>query len=221
MKRVKQVTAGLLFTWSFLCLVMALYVALNPKTEPTSRREVILSSVMLGPPAFAGGLWLVWRMQRQAQQQVRDRLQAVFFELLRQGQGYVSVLPFSMQTELSADEAKAYLDQRAKEFQADFHVSESGKVFYYFDVDGISPKQLGAALPLEQFDVILESCPDSCRSAVVRILQRSLNVPWSEAKALVRHPHVLVQRRVDRPTAETLKKQLEAAGATVLLVVKS
>lgn len=221
MKRVKQITAGLLLTWSFLCLVRGVDVALNPRIEAVERRNIVLASFMLGLPALAGSGWLMRNLQQQQQRQERDRLQGIFFQMLQQGQGYISILPFALQTQLDATEAKAYLDDRAREFQADFQVSDSGKVFYYFDLEGISPKQLGAATSLERFDVVLDDCPAHRRREVVRVIRQLSDLSWQDAKALIQHAPLPVQQNVDRSTAERSKKRLESAGATVLLVVKS
>jgi hypothetical protein len=44
------------------------------------------------------------------------------------------LLSFAMQSQLPATEAKEYLDQKAKEFNANFQVNEAGGVSYHFDV---------------------------------------------------------------------------------------
>jgi hypothetical protein len=47
-----------------------------------------------------------------------------------------------METGLDGQTAKAYLDSRAKEFNAAYNVIEEGSFSYYFNVDG--SKELGS-----------------------------------------------------------------------------
>lgn len=48
-------------------------------------------------------------------------------------------MQFAMAANLTGDAAKRYLDERAKEFEANFEVDEQGGIFYRF--------------PLRQFEV--------------------------------------------------------------------
>ncbi|MGP1382297.1 MAG: ribosomal protein L7/L12 [Thainema sp.] len=221
MKLVKRIAAGVLLAWGFICAVRVVDVSLARQIDPPDRRNIIVACLMLGTPALAGGGWLVWQEQQRREQQIDKRLQAVFFQLLRQGEGYISVLPFAMQTELNAAEAKAYLDQRARDFQADFQVSETGQVFYYFDINGISSKQLGGAVALERFDVVLESFPSHERRLVIRAIKQIRDCSWKEAKALVDYVPFPVQQNIDRPLAEAAQRKLAATGANVILILKN
>ena len=54
--------------------------------------------------------------------------------MLLENQGRVTLLSFAMQSQLPAAEAKQYLDKKAKEFNANFQVTEEGAVSYHFDV---------------------------------------------------------------------------------------
>lgn len=221
MKLVKRIAAGVLLTWGFILAVQAVNVSLDRRIDPLDRRNIIVACLMLGTPALASGGWLVWNDHQQRRRQTEQRLQAIFFQLLRQGQGYISVLPFAMQTELNAAAAKAYLDQRAREFCADFQVSDTGQVFYYFDVNGISPKQLGGAVALEQFDVVLEAFPLHEQHSVIRAIKQLRDCSWKEAKALIKYVPFPVQQNVDRLMAEKAQRTLAATGARVVLVVKN
>lgn len=221
MKLVKRVAAGVLLTWGFICAVRVVDVSLDRHIDPLDRRNIIVACLMLGTPALAGSGWLVWHEHQRQQQQIEHRLQAIFFQLLRQGEGYIAVLPFAMQTDLNAAEAKAYLDQRAREFQADFQVSDTGQVFYYFDVNGISPKQLGGATVLERFDVVLEAFPPHEQPSVIRAIKQVRDCSWQEAKALVKYVPFPVEQNVDRSRAEDAQRRLAATGARVILILKN
>lgn len=221
MKRVKQILAGVLLTWGFICVIRVVDVSLDRRIDLLDQRNIIVACLMLGTPSLAGGGWLVWNERQRRQRQIEHRLQTIFFQLLRQGEGYISVLPFAMQTELNAAEAKAYLDQRAREFHADFQVSDTGQVFYYFDVNGISHKQLGGAVALEQFDVVLEAFPPHEQRSVIRAIKQLRDCSWKEAKALVKYVPFPVQQNVDRLMAEDAQRKLAATGARVVLVLKN
>ena len=64
--------------------------------------------------------------QKALQQQVSDRLQSVFYQMLQENHGRVTVLGFAMHSQLPAAAARQYLDEKAKEFNANFQVNEEG-----------------------------------------------------------------------------------------------
>ncbi len=62
----------------------------------------------------------------------RQNLYAPFFQLLKEGDGKVSLLRFALETKLPAEEAKQFLEQQAKAFNGHAELSNDGKIFYYF-----------------------------------------------------------------------------------------
>ncbi len=76
--------------------------------------------------------WWVWRRWLKAQQGQQDRLNEIFYQLLQEHQGRITVLDFAMTARVTAIAARNYLDTRAKEFAAHFEVTERGDVFYLF-----------------------------------------------------------------------------------------
>ncbi|MBZ8178786.1 hypothetical protein [Oscillatoria salina] len=52
--------------------------------------------------------------------------------MLAENHGKITVMDLARKANLSAAVAKEYLDSKAKEFDADFEVSESGKISYKF-----------------------------------------------------------------------------------------
>lgn len=84
--------------------------------------------VFLGlAPASLGGLLLytAFRADRHA---IRDR----FFHLLQLNQGRLSLLTFSAATRLEPAIARRHLDGWAKEFSANFEVTDDGDIDYVF-----------------------------------------------------------------------------------------
>jgi hypothetical protein len=104
--------------------------------ETTSRNGMIF-----GIPTLVLGGWLSLGLYRQGKQekkalqkQTSDRLQSLFYQMVLENHGRVTLLGFAMQSELPATTAKEFLDERARDFNANFKVSEDGIVSYYFDV---------------------------------------------------------------------------------------
>jgi ribosomal protein L7/L12 len=217
MKLATKIAAGILLGVGLPITLIAATEILNPQTSPSAKSDAVAALLIFGlPPAGLGG-WLVWRDQQRYNRAEQERLRASFFRLLQEGNGHLTVLQFAMVTGLEGDVAKAYLTDRAREFNASFNVSEEGKLSYYFDVGN------PAALPLlaETYDVILEQVPSSQRREVVRELKTLLNISWDDAKSLVKllPEPVTVCQRLSKAEAEIYRRRLEAIGASVLLVL--
>ena len=118
----------------------------HPQTPAQDREELKASLVFVGLPLVSLGGWLIWTGRQQAERQQADLLRDGFFKVLRKNQGYVSVIQFAMATGLEGRLAKAYLDDRALEFNADYDVSEAGNITYYFELETTNRlAQLGSA----------------------------------------------------------------------------
>lgn len=96
---------------------------------------------IFGVPTLILGGWMTLSLYKQGRhdkkalkQQSEERLQSVFYQMLQENKGRVTVLGFAMQSQLPAPVAKKFLDERAKEFNANFKVSEEGGVSYHFDI---------------------------------------------------------------------------------------
>ncbi|MEA5601744.1 hypothetical protein [Nostoc sp. UHCC 0252] len=103
--------------------------------------DTTVERLIFGIPSLTLGTWLALGLYRQSRQekkalnqQVSDRLQSLFYEMLQDNHGRVTVLGFAMQSKLPAAHARQYLDEKAKEFNANFKVNEEGAVSYHFDV---------------------------------------------------------------------------------------
>ncbi|NER83134.1 MAG: hypothetical protein F6K42_26995 [Leptolyngbya sp. SIO1D8] len=81
--------------------------------------------LLLGAIAFAIKLWSRYRQKGQA-------LNSLFYAMLQQNQGRISVLEFAMAAQITGTAARSFLDARAKEFFADFEPTQQGDVTYVF-----------------------------------------------------------------------------------------
>jgi hypothetical protein len=162
MKTAEKLAAGWLLTLGFMLVMLSAAEVFNKTTmeksitlplawdgsiefSPPADTPVIdnnaVEHLIFGVPTLTLGAWLALGLYRQSRrenkalnQQVSDRLQSIFYEMLVENHGRVTVLGFAMQSQLPAAHARQYLDEKAKEFHANFKVNEEGAVSYHFDV---------------------------------------------------------------------------------------
>ncbi|WP_026732074.1 hypothetical protein [Fischerella sp. PCC 9605] len=139
MNLIKKISAGLLFSFGFFCLMLVAVETLTYNQKQTQQEQTesvngIFGGLAFGVPAVAYGGWLVWGMRQQHQKLLSDRLQSTFYRLLEENNGKISVLSFAKQAEINGDEAKRYLDAKAKEFNATFDINPQGGIYYYFHI---------------------------------------------------------------------------------------
>ncbi len=116
----------------FLTVTVSSITMKNPTEKD---RSAALGGIILGVPAAAGGAWIVWGLKKKDKklQKTRDsQIESTFLELLQANQGDISTLNFAIATKLSLEESKQYLDQKAKQLNAEFNVSEDGAISYQF-----------------------------------------------------------------------------------------
>jgi hypothetical protein len=179
-RRIKTIAAGILLGLGLPITIACIVGLVTPSTPQTGAQETadrngaVAALIFFGMPPTILGSWLIWsnysavRGQQQARdRQARDRLQATFFKLLRENNGHINVLRFAMEANLSGEAAKVYLDERAKEFNAAFNVSEAGKLFYIFDAEFNQPAVLPGG---ETYDVVLEFFPTKNKREVVQVI---------------------------------------------------
>lgn len=81
-------------------------------------------------PLGLGGLFL-YVGSKAYRKAIRER----FFRLLQLNRGRVSVRDFASATQLEPAIARQHLDLWAREFHADFEVSDGGEIFYVFETE--------------------------------------------------------------------------------------
>lgn len=189
-------------------------------------RDTAIGGLILGVPSVLLGGWLALGAYRQGQQekaiapQTGDRFQATFFRLLQAGNGYITILQFALEAQLTATAARQYLDEKAKEFDATFDVSNEGAISYYFP--GLNTAYIPAATPItvdnkHEFDIILEDLGKN-KIAVLKVVRELTNLGLKEAKELVESTPTVFKSKVAKAVAEDIKKQLEEVGAKVTIL---
>ncbi len=205
---------------SFVCI----WNLVQPSDSLTeaARSLNIAALIFYGILPIAIGSWFAFNSTRQRQKSERDRLQKTFFNLLREANGTINVLRFAMEANISGVEAKAFLDERAKEFNAAFNVSEEGRVFYYFDGELNSPI-LSPIASEETYDVVLEYVPPRTRQDVMSVIQHLTGWDEKQTRQVIkgsRASPITIAENVTISTARQFRHQLESVGARVLIVLR-
>lgn len=130
MKRLNKVIPGLLLAFGIPLSLFAVTSLMNPQQKD---KTGALALMVLALPATGIGGWLAWGAFKGGGKDQGDRLKSTFFELLMADNGRISVMQFAKATQLSKEEAKRYLDEKAKEFNATFDRDEKGGISYYFN----------------------------------------------------------------------------------------
>ena len=134
-------TAGCLIGIGGLMLLIPLFVVLGGELDDEESRSAAFGGLFLGIPPVALGSAMGWGLYRHQQRQrqlviaaAATEIQAQFYKLLKAQEGEITVLQFATATGLAGNEAKAYLNERAQEFGADFQVTDQGEIIYQFSV---------------------------------------------------------------------------------------
>lgn len=118
-------------------------------TPPNSKGDRSSSLVLLFPIALGLALivyawrWLIvfgllsamgglWKYYEQKQEQRQNRLNVIFYQTLQEHQGRITTLDLAIAANITGVEAQEFLQQRAKEFGAEFDVTDAGGILYCF-----------------------------------------------------------------------------------------
>lgn len=231
MKLITKLTAGVLLGIGLPIALLAVTDIANPTAK--NKEGAVAAFCLFGLPTTALGGWLVLGARRKDQQEMSDRLQASFFNLLKQGNGRITPLGFAVATGLTGEVAKTYLDERAREFSANFDVDDEGNMFYCFNLEGVHLPESSAnkVQPQKQrlivgqpiaaqgnFDVILEAVPGVHRIAALKLVRQFTGLGLKDAKELMEAVPTPIVVGVSEAIAQQCKKQLEAIGATVMVI---
>ncbi len=134
MKLIKLLSGSFLLTFGSLCLLVALLTPFDKTQTPEDKNSAIIGALMFGLPMTAGGSFLLWSVAENHRQTKRDRLQSSFYQILKENHGNITVMRLAMATGVSGNEAQQFLTEKAKEFNANFNITENGSIIYEFEV---------------------------------------------------------------------------------------
>ena len=126
----KKVLAGLfLAVGSTITIAFAYSIA---TADPETRSSRLVGGLLFGVPPIALGSWLLYHSPSHPLTADQISLRSTFYRLLRENNGYLTLSQFAQTARLPRALAQSYLDERAKEFDAKFAVSNDGGLAYQF-----------------------------------------------------------------------------------------
>lgn len=135
MKWLKKAIAGLLLLWGVPLSIWAVVDSFNPETPREEKEGAIAALVLFGLPPIAISGFLIHnlRQQHRTVQETSDRaLEQIFLEELQANNGLINPIVFATKADLTLDEAKAYLDEKAVQLNALYEATDNGGVVYRF-----------------------------------------------------------------------------------------
>jgi hypothetical protein len=135
MRWLKKILAGLLLLWGLPISVWAVVDSLNPETAKEDREGAIAALIIFGLPPVAMGGWLLSSLRQQntvSQKQKQRALEQQFLQMLQENNGVINPIVFATKTQLSLDEAKTYLDEKAVQLNGLYEATASGGIEYHF-----------------------------------------------------------------------------------------
>ncbi|WP_448574117.1 ribosomal protein L7/L12 [Trichothermofontia sp.] len=188
-----QVAAKILLILGLILLASGLYAPFDPDNTPEEKRSGLVACLLFSTPMLIGSGWLMWRSQQRKLKQESDRLQSIFLQLLQTEQGRLTPLRFAMESALEYKLAKAYLDAKALELNANFEVDDQGNVLYAFPISGLPlptfNNDLSLSLPqvpsTQQLDVIMGVVPANQKLAAIKIVREFTGLGLKEAKKTI------------------------------------
>ncbi|MBW4482862.1 MAG: hypothetical protein KME14_09995 [Tildeniella torsiva UHER 1998/13D] len=135
MRFLQKTLAGTCLFFGLLIVLVATVEILNPTTSDEDRSGSVAALVIFGLPPTALGAWLIWNLRQQYERSLEnlaDQQEQRFLQLLQDHKGDLTVLQFATATQLSLEESKVYLDEKAQQLNASFDVLDNGAVVYRF-----------------------------------------------------------------------------------------
>ena len=85
--------------------------------------------IVLGVLSAMGGLWKYYQHKQQERQ---EWLNVIFYQTLQEHQGRIATLDLAIAAKIPGVEAQEFLQKKAKEFGAEFEVTDAGGILFIF-----------------------------------------------------------------------------------------
>jgi len=135
MKWLQKIAAGICLVIGVPITLLVLVEFVNPSATDEDKGDALAALGILGVPPTALGAWFIYSLNRQhkktleQQERVRDQM---FLGFLEAHQGTVNPLVFATQANLSLEDAKEYLDEKAVQLNGLYEATDDGGVVYRF-----------------------------------------------------------------------------------------
>ena len=137
MPTLKRILAGFFLLIGLPILLVGAFDLMDPEESREDKEGALAAAGFFGVPsvAIAAGLLISAQRHRRTQRQKIDLArEQLFLNLLSAQDGEVTVVGFALAAQISIEEAKAYLDEKATQLGANFEVTEDGGIIYKFSV---------------------------------------------------------------------------------------
>lgn len=135
MKFIKKFTAGFFLIIGLFILLLGTIDLMDESKSKDDKDGALAAIVIFGLPSTGIATWLIWGLSQENQhklQQLSVEKDRLFLQLLQQEQGQITVTKFALYANISIAESQAYLDQKAKQLNANFEATEEGGIIYKF-----------------------------------------------------------------------------------------
>ncbi|MTJ10908.1 MULTISPECIES: hypothetical protein [unclassified Anabaena] len=135
MNTIKKITAGFFLTIGLAIFILGTVDLTNPNTTQKGKEGALGAMVLFGLPSTALGTWIIWSLRQQHQKQLKQlnlEKEQLFLNLLQQQEGEITITKFALAAQIPIEEAKLYLDEKAKQLNGNFEASNEGGIIYKF-----------------------------------------------------------------------------------------
>ncbi|MEO1211491.1 MAG: hypothetical protein AAFX78_18415 [Cyanobacteria bacterium J06638_20] len=137
MRLIQKILIGFMFFIGVPILLFGISELLNPNADAEDKEGATAAIIILGLPPTALGGFLLWNLRANAPKDTRNpelEKEQRFLDLLQANEGRLTPIRVATEMNMTIAEAKSYLDQKAKQLNATFDVSEEGGITYRFHV---------------------------------------------------------------------------------------
>jgi hypothetical protein len=135
MNTIKKITAGIFLIIGISILLLGTIDLANPKATNKNKEGALAAIVLFSIPSTSLGAWIVWSLRQQHLKQVKQlnlEKEQLFLHLLQEHQGEITITQFALTAQISIEAAKLYLDEKAKQLNANFEANDDKGIVYKF-----------------------------------------------------------------------------------------
>ncbi|WP_353933056.1 hypothetical protein WJM97_10950 [Okeanomitos corallinicola TIOX110] len=135
MKIIKKIFAGSFLVIGLAILLLGTIELIDSNKSNEDKEGALAAIVVFGIPSTAIGTWIIWGLRQQHEQKLKQfqlEREQLFLRLLQQEEGRVTITKFALAAQISIEEAKQYLDEKAKQLNANFETSDNEGIIYRF-----------------------------------------------------------------------------------------
>jgi predicted transcriptional regulator len=135
MKTLKKIFVSFFLVIAFSILLLGTIDLVNPNATKKDKEGGLAAIVLFGLPSTAIATWLIWSLKQDSQQklkQIETEKEQIFLKLLQETDGEITITKFALSAQISIEEAKEYLDIKAKQLDAHFEPTNEGGIIYKF-----------------------------------------------------------------------------------------